>query len=149
MTKEVQALVDAVAAHDSGDPIAARMLRGLTSTKGESTEDQMVRCVAYHYLADAQQDLREELRCDQRALEIAEAIEDKGTTLEVGTTTVSLASFMPSLYLGVAAGHAALGDLDAARQHAHKGRAAAMALPDTPHTRMTVAALERMLARFR
>lgn len=140
-------MVDAVAAHDSGDPIAARMLLGLTSTTGESTEDQMIRCVAYHYLADAQRDIREELRCDQCALEIAEAIEDKAATLEVGATTVSLASFMPSLYLGVAAGYAALGELDAARQHAHKGRAAATELPDTPHTRMTVAALERLMAR--
>ena len=69
------------------------------------------RCVAAHYIADAQDDLREELDWDTSALEIADA----------NAADPSIRAFLPSLHLNLADCYRLVGDFEKAREHADKG----------------------------
>lgn len=109
-------------------------------------DDRFCRCVAAHYLADAQTDPREELRWDQLALAAA-----TGATAEEFADAmpgITLASFMPSLHLNLAASYERLGDLARARDHADVASAAASVLPATELGELTRHAIDRLTRRL-
>lgn len=105
-----------------------------------------VGCVLAHYMADAQDDLREELRWDQLALDAASAAVPQ--EFDGRFPGMTLASFFPSLYLNLAADYEKLGDLALARKHAVMAAEAVPALDDSGLGSMTSAAIERLLGRL-
>ena len=78
--------------------------------------DPLNRVTVAHFLADLQDDHREELVWDERALAAAGDLPD-------------VRGFLPSLHLNLADGHRRLGNGPAARQHL---TAAELAAPDLP-----------------
>lgn len=109
-------------------------------------DDRFDRCVAAHYLADAQSDPREELRWDELALAAAtDAAPEEFSDVIPGVT---LASFLPSLHLNLAADYERLGDLPRARAHAAAAMQAASALPATELGELTRQAIDRITRRL-
>ena len=110
------------------------------------SSDLFHRCVLAHYMADAQDDLREELRWDQLALDAASAAVPQ--EFDGRFPGMTLASFFPSLHLNLAADYEKLGDLALARKHAVMAAEAVPALDDSGLGSMTSAAIERLLGRL-
>jgi hypothetical protein len=104
------------------------------------------RLTVAHTMADLQDDPRDELAWDLVALGIADQLSDEELTRAgVGVSTQSL---YPSLHLNVAEAHRKVGDLDAARVHCAKGRAALAVLDGDPYGGMLVDAFARLEARI-
>ena len=77
-------------------------------------EDSLCRCILAHYLADLQEDPREELKCDMLALAAADALTDREVTSRY--PGFSLNEFYPSLHLNLAEDYRRLGDMPSARR---------------------------------
>lgn len=90
--------------------------------------DPLHRCTVAHHLADVQDDVRDELAWDQRALEAAESVTDE--RLAAAGATGPVAALYPSLHLNLGEDHRKLGDLAAARRHLELGGRAAGFLGD-------------------
>lgn len=88
--------------------------------------DPLHRCAVAHHLADLQDDLREELGWDLRALQAADAITQERA--EQAGVPGPVAGLQPSLHLNLGEDYRRLGDLPAARRHLELGQAAAGAL---------------------
>ena len=111
-----------------------------------SDRDRVQRLTVAHALADLQDDPRDELTWDLRALRIADQLSDEELVQAgVDATTQSL---FPSLHLNVAEAHRKVGDLGAARVHCAEGRAALAALGSDPYGGMLVDAFARLEARI-
>ena len=106
--------------------------------------DPLARCTVAHYMADAQDEAAEELAWDLRALAAAATLTDERA--QSFHPTLSVAGFLPSLQLNVAASYAKLGHKEEARRHLAEARIAAESLPGTELGRMTAAAIERLRA---
>lgn len=104
--------------------------------------DPLHRCVAAHYMADAQDDARDALRWDLRALDAARELTE--ARVQAHEPTMTLASFYPSLHLNLAAGYEKLAMLEEARAHIVEARARASGLVGTELGRMTLAAITRL-----
>jgi hypothetical protein len=113
---------------------------------GLDADDRFCRCVAAHYLADAQTDPREELRWDQLAL--AAATDASAEEFADAMPGITRASFMPSLHLNLAASYERIGDIARARDHAAAARSTASALPATELGELTRTAIERLAGRL-
>jgi hypothetical protein len=136
----------ALARAQQGDREAAR--RDLTALWDElgPDGDALHRCTLAHHLADLQEDLREELTWDERALAAASAVTDDRAAAAGATGPV--AAFYPSLHLNLAEDHRRLGDPAAARRHLELGRAAAGALPDDGYGTMIRGGLDALAGRL-
>ncbi|MFW3173080.1 hypothetical protein [Geodermatophilus sp. CPCC 206100] len=136
----------AVTRAQRGEPDAAR--RELTSLWNELGPggDPLHRCTLAHHLADLQEDPREELAWDQRALAAADAVTDERAAAAGATGPV--AAFYPSLHLNLGEDHRKLGDLPAARRHLELGRAAAGELSDDGYGAMVRGGLEALATRL-
>lgn len=92
-------------------------------------EDHAQRCVLAHYLADTEADteagLDAEIGWDERALAEHRSVRDEDLR---ALGIASARGFVPSLELNLADGYHRRGDVDLARLHLKRGRAAAAAL---------------------
>ena len=82
-----------------------------------------------HHMADVQDDPREELTWDLRALEAAESVTDERAA--AAGVNGPVAGFYPSLHLNLGEDYRKLGDCVEARRHLDLGRQAASFLGDT------------------
>jgi hypothetical protein len=95
--------------------------------------DALHRVAVAHAMADVQDDPHAELEWDQRALRALERLTDERARRY--HPSLSVRGFLPSLHLNLAAGHAKLGDRDAARRHLVEAEAVESVLPDDGYGR--------------
>lgn len=118
----------------SGEREAARELFAVLWGSVGVGGDAFHRCVLAHSMADVQDDPREELVWDLRALETADLISDERA--RQGGVAGPVASFYPSLHLNLGDVYRRLGNLDRARDHLARGRAAVGELRDDEYGRL-------------
>ncbi|GAA3655387.1 hypothetical protein ACLIYM_13675 [Streptomyces fenghuangensis] len=130
----------AVILHRGGDREEARnRLARLWEEAGEDG-DPFHRCAIAHYLAGTQDDPAAGLEWDRRALAAAKA---------PAGDRAAVRALLPSLHLSLAAAHAGLGDLAAARHELERARGAVRGLPDDEYgagVRAAIGDLARWLA---
>lgn len=105
-------------------------------------EDAFHRCVVAHYLADLQSDARWELHWDRLAL--AAALSGSPQSFDGRIPGIEYGSFLPSLYLNLAASHERVGELDAAKQQASVALRHLDRLGSSPLGELTRAAVLRL-----
>jgi hypothetical protein len=119
----------AVQRGQAGERAAARReLESMWAEVERGGGDDFHRCVIAHFLADLQDDQREELRWDERALAAVGGVSDERAQEYDGSLRVR--GFLPSLYLSLADDHRRLGDATRAREFLGKAQATADALGD-------------------
>ena len=108
--------------------------------------DPLHRCALAHHMADVQDDPRDELAWDLRALAAAESLSDD----RVAAAGVSgpVAGFYPSLHLNLGGDYRKLGDHVQARRHLDLGRQAASFLGEDPYGSMIKAGLDGLAVRL-
>jgi hypothetical protein len=92
-----------VALGDPGEPKAARRVRLEQMWESIDLDDHAARCVAAHYIADAQDTLTGEVAWDETALREVELTSD--TDLQAIDPSLRVAGFLPSLHLNLADGY--------------------------------------------
>ncbi|MET7795224.1 hypothetical protein [Streptomyces decoyicus] len=123
--------------------------------------DAFHRCTLAHYMADTQDDPRDELDWDLRALEAAEGFvtERPGNAAAQGEPKVAdgpgprhplvaLRAFFPSLHLNIAADYAALDRPADARAQLRRARVSANALADGEYRQGLRDAIDRLQLRL-
>jgi hypothetical protein len=126
----------------SGDRAGAqRAFAELWSEMGD-TPDPFHVCTLSHYMADTQDDVRDELEWDLRALDAAGQITDERATKH--HASLAIKSFYPSLYLNVADAYFRLRDFENARQNLGKAQSGLHDLPDSPLASMIRDGIERL-----
>ncbi|MET8054429.1 hypothetical protein ABZU75_43330 [Streptosporangium sp. NPDC005286] len=130
----------------SGERAAARRLFSELWQEIGATGDPLHRCALAHSMADVQDDAHEELLWDLRALEAADLITD-ARARQAGVTGPA-SGFYPSLHLNLGDVYRRLGDLDRARDHLRRGRAAVDALGDDGYGQMIRQGLDRLADRL-
>ena len=125
---------------------ARRLFAEIWADAGGEAGDPFHRCALAHSMADVQDDVREELLWDERALAAADALTD--ARVAEGGVPAGVAAFYPSLHLNLAECHRKLGHLGEARRHLERGRAAVGALPDDAYGRMIRGGLDRLAERL-
>lgn len=108
--------------------------------------DPLHRCALAHHMADVQDDPRDELTWDLRALEAAESVTDERAA--AAGVTGPVAGFYPSLHLNLGEDYRKLGDAVEARRHLDLGRQAASFLGDDPYGSMIKAGLDGLAVRL-
>jgi hypothetical protein len=126
----------------SGDRAGARLRYEEIWADVGPEGDPFHRCAVAHAMADVQDDPRDELRWDARALEAAELLTDERVA-DAGVAGPAR-SFRPSLHLNLADVHLRLGDRAEAAHHVAAGRAALDALADDGYRAMVVGGLDRV-----
>ncbi len=129
--------------HHRGRPAEARELfaRIWDEIGGESGDPLHV-CVLAHAMADVQDDVREELLWDQRALAAAGLLTDDRVA-QAGVP-LPVAGLYPSLHLNLAECYRRLGDPGRAREHVELARAGIGALGDDEYGRLIRNGLARL-----
>src|SRR5690348_685792 len=143
MGDEVMArIVAAVELGRGGARDAAR--RDLEAVWDGIADDAFHRCVAAHFLADLQDDPRDELRWDERALEAVAAVTDERA--REYDASLQVRGFLPSLHLSLADDHRRLGDADRARVFLDQARAVSDVLGEDPYGATVRDAMEKITA---
>jgi tetratricopeptide (TPR) repeat protein len=147
VTDEVMERIGAaIALSQSGERAAARRrfeeIWAEISPGGEAFH----RCVLAHYLADLQDDPREELAWDLRALEAAGAVTD--ARVREHHASLHVRGFYPSLHLNLAEDYRRLGEPGKAREHLAEAERASSALDDGGYGDGVRAAIGRLAARL-
>lgn len=120
---------EAVRLNHGGEREAARrMFEKIWEEIGGEQGDPLHRCTLAHAIADAQDDVEQELRWDQRALTAAGLITEERIA-EAGVA-LSVEGLYPSLHLNLSECYRKLGDLDRAREHLKRAQATIGALGD-------------------
>ena len=138
---------EAVQLSHQGERKAARLLfTEIWDEIGGEQGDPLHRCTLAHAMADVQDDVREELVWDQRALAAADLLTDA----RVAQAGVSLpvAGLYPSLHLNLSECYRKLGDLDRAREHLQHAQATIGALGEDGYGQMIRNGLERLAERL-
>lgn len=139
---------EAVQRSHQGERDAARLVFAeIWDEIGGDQGDPLHRCTLAHAMADVQDDVRQELAWDQRALAAADLLTD--ARLEQAGLTLPVAGLYPSLHLNLSECHRKLGDLDRARAHLQQAEATIGALGDDGYARMIKVGLERMAEQLR
>jgi tetratricopeptide (TPR) repeat protein len=125
-----------------GERDAARSLFSQVWDEIGPTGDALHRYALAHHMADVQDDVREELAWDLRALEAADSVTDERARQAGVASPVS--GFYPSLHLNLGEVYRKLGDLDRAREHLQQGRAAVGSLGDDGYGQMIKGGLDRL-----
>jgi hypothetical protein len=120
---------------------ARRLFLDLWNKIGGDGGDAFHRCAIAHSMADACDDVAQELAWDVRALAAAESLTDSSVAARGGST---VAAFYPSLHLNLADCYYRLGDMPAAREHVGRGRTALNALPDDGYSQMIRDGFDRL-----
>ncbi|SOD98632.1 hypothetical protein [Blastococcus haudaquaticus] len=106
--------------------------------------DPLCRVTLAHFLADLQDDPREELAWDERALEAVGDLTDRRAGQE--HAGVQARGFLPSLHLNLADVHRRLGNPAAAREHLAAAEAKAPDLPSGDYADLIRSGLEHVRA---
>jgi hypothetical protein len=104
--------------------------------------DAFHRCVVAHFLADLQDDARDELMWDERALAAVAGVTDERA--QQYHESLQVRGFMPSLYLSIADDHRRLGDTDAAHEFLGRARTVSDALRDDAYGDLVRSGLEQI-----
>jgi tetratricopeptide (TPR) repeat protein len=143
----MQRLAAGIKLSQSGNREAARCLFSeVWEQIGGERGDPFHRCALAHWMADVQDEVRDELRWDQRALEAADLLTDERAAAAGVKSPV--AGFYPSLHLNLGECYRKLGDHDQARQHLEAGLAAVDALLDDGYGHMISGGLQRLAQRL-
>ncbi|MCD7438848.1 hypothetical protein K4B79_11510 [Streptomyces lincolnensis] len=130
-----------------GEREAARLLfTEIWDEIGGEQGDPLHRCTLAHAMADVQDDVREELVWDQRALAAADLLTD-ARVAQAGVA-LPVAGLYPSLHLNLSECYRKLGDLDRAREHLRQARATIGALGDDEYGRLIRSGLEEIARRL-
>ena len=133
----------AVQSGRAGDRTAARAdLEAIWTEVEQRGGDAFHRCVVAHFLADLQDDDRDELMWDERALAAVAGVTDERAQEYDGSLQVR--GFMPSLYLSLADDHRRLGDPDRAHEFLGKARTASDALGDDAYGELVRSGMEKI-----
>ena len=97
-------------------------------------------------MADLQEDPRDELVWDTRALVAADLISD--ARVRETSAAQSVAQFYPSLYLNLADVHRRLGDFEEARRYLELGYRCASTLTDDGYGQLVRTGLDRLSERL-
>jgi len=129
--------------HHQGRRAAARdLFAQIWDEIGGERGDPLHVCVLAHAMADVQDDVREELLWDQRALAAADLLTD-ARVAEAGVT-LPVAGLYPSLHLNLTECYRKLGDLGRARECLQRAQAALGALGDSEYARLIKDGLDRL-----
>ncbi len=140
-------IADGMALGQRGEREAARQVFAhVWSDIDDADEDPLHRCALAHAMADVQDDVREELVWDLRALQAAGLITDERAA-QAGVPS-PVAGFYPSLHLNLGERYRKLGELDQAREHLQRGQAAAGALGDDEYGDMIRGGLDQLAQRL-
>ncbi|HKN54134.1 MAG TPA: hypothetical protein VJX66_16650 [Amycolatopsis sp.] len=138
---------EAVQLSHQGERDAARELfERIWDEIGGELGDPLHRCTLAHAMADVQDDVRQELLWDQRALTAASLLTDE--RLAEAGLTLPVAGLYPSLHLNLCECYRKLGDLGRAREHLQQAQATIGALSDDGYARMIRGGLERVAERL-
>ena len=138
---------EAVQLSHQGERETARLLFAeIWDEIGGGQGDPLHRCTLAHAMADVQDDVREELLWDQRALAAADLVTDA----RVAQAGVSLpvAGLYPSLHLNLSECYRKLGDLARAREHLEQAQATIGVLGDDEYGRLIRDGLEQVAERL-
>lgn len=134
---------EAVQLGHQGEREAARLaFAEIWDEIGGERGDPLHRCTLAHAMADMQDDVREELVWDLRAMAAADLLTDERVA-EAGVT-LPVAGLYPSLHLNLSECYRKLGDLDRAREHLEQARATVGALGDDGYGQLIRNGLERI-----
>jgi hypothetical protein len=129
--------------HHRGQREAARdLFAQIWDDIGGEQGDPLHVCVLAHAMADVQDDVRQELVWDLRALAAADLVTDERVA-QAGVT-LSVAGLYPSLHLNVGECYRKLDDLDRAREHLQHARDTIGALGDDEYGQLIKDGLERL-----
>ncbi|CAM3937862.1 hypothetical protein KIPE111705_32510 [Kibdelosporangium persicum] len=129
--------------HHRGQREAARdLFAQIWDDIGGEQGDPLHVCVLAHSMADVQDDVRQELVWDLRALAAADLVTDERVA-QAGVT-LSVAGLYPSLYLSVGECYRKLGDLGRAREHLQQARDTIGALGDDEYGQLIRDGLEKL-----
>ncbi|MFC3980608.1 tetratricopeptide repeat protein [Streptosporangium jomthongense] len=129
--------------HHQGQREAARdVFARIWDDIGGEQGDPLHVCVLAHSMADVQDDVRQELMWDLRALAAADLLTDERVA-QAGSP-LSAAGLYPSLHLNLSECYRKLGDFDRAREHLQQARARVGALDDDGYGRLIRGGLERL-----
>jgi hypothetical protein len=129
--------------HGRGEREAARRrFEQIWDEIGGERGDPLHICVLAHALADVQDDVRQELVWDQRALTAAGLLTDERVA-EAGVA-LPVAGLYPSLHLNLSDCYRKLGDLGRARECLEQARAGIGALGDDDYARLIREGLDRL-----
>lgn len=122
---------------------ARQRLAGLWEQVGEGG-DPLLRVSIAHFLADLQDDVRDELAWDERALSAVAALtDDRAAHQHAG---LQVRGFLPSLHLNLADCHRRLGNPGAARRHLARAEADVDVLAEDDYGSLIRAGLEHVRA---
>ncbi len=133
--------------HQGEREAAALLFAEIWDEIGGEQGDPLHVCTLAHSMADVQDDVRQELVWDQRALAAADLLTDAHVA-QAGVT-LPVAGLYPSLHLNLAECHRKLGDLDRAREHLQEARATIGALGDDGYGQMIKQGMERIAEQLR
>ncbi|MGW5751498.1 tetratricopeptide repeat protein [Nocardia rhamnosiphila] len=129
--------------HHQGQRAAAHeMFTQIWDDIGGEQGDPLHICVLAHAMADVQDDVRQELTWDLRALAAADLVTDERAA-DAGVT-LSVSGLYPSLHLNVGECYRKLGDLDRAREHLQRARETIGALGDDEYGQLIRGGLEQL-----
>lgn len=138
-------LMAATALLRGGDKVGARVR--LQALWDRIIGDPVHEFVLAHQMADAQDDAKEELAWDLRALEAAQRSSDADVQRHYPQAT--LASFMPSLHINLAEDYFKLGDREQSRAHLTAAQSLAHHLGADAYGDLLRRGIERMATRHR
>ncbi|PRZ42209.1 tetratricopeptide repeat protein [Antricoccus suffuscus] len=139
-------LAEGVDLAHQGDRGAARQRLAELWTEVGEDGDALHRCAIAHSMADLQDDPKDELVWDLRALNAADLISD--ARVREASHAQSVAQFYPSLHLNLADVHRRLGDPEQARRHLKLGYECASTLPDDGYGQLIGSGLDRLAERL-
>jgi hypothetical protein len=138
---------EAVQANHRGEREAARArFAGIWDEIGGERGDPLYVCTLAHAMADAQDDVGQELVWDERALAAAGHLTD--ARLAEAGVAMPVATLYPSLHLNLSECHRRLGDLDRAREHLREAEATIGALGDDAYGAMIRDGLRQVAERL-
>lgn len=140
-------LAEGIELRQQGHNAAARsVFEQLWTEIGAESGNPLHRCAIAHSLADAQDDVSEELRWDLVALEAGQLVTDEqAAAAGMGS---SAAAFFPSLHLNLAECYRKIGDLEEARAHLDRGLHTMSALPESGYAAMIRGGLDDLARRL-
>jgi hypothetical protein len=133
--------------HQGEREAARRLFAELWDEIGGEQGDPLHVCTLAHAMADVQDDVREELVWDQRALVAADLLTD-ARVAEAGVT-LPVAGLYPSLHLNLSECYRKLGDLGRAREHFQRAEATIGALGDDEYGLMIKQGMEQIAEQLR
>jgi hypothetical protein len=139
---------EAVQLSHQGEREAARVLFAeLWDEIGGEQGDPLHVCTLAHAMADVQDDVRQELVWDRRALDAADLLTDERVA-QAGVP-LRVAGLYPSLHLNLSECYRKLDDLDRAREHLHQAQATIGALGDDEYGQLIRDGLTRQVELLR